>query len=300
MAVAYAPDALASLRDSFAFHLDATRAEKTTRIYLDAVNRLIRHLEAQGMPSSARAVRREHVESYFAERRDHVAPATLSVEYRALAVFWRWALDEDEIERDPMEKMKPPRVPDKPVPIVADDDFKKLLRTAAGKDFNSLRDTAALLLLYDAGLRRGELQGLQLADVDLKSRLAYVTGKGGHVRAIRFGDKTRVAIDRYLRHRRTHRFGNLEALWIGQDGALTPSAFNQMLAKRCAAAGLPRARVHALRHGWAHRMLADGQLEGNIAQLAGWRPGSPMIRRYGSSLAAERARAAYRSPADKL
>ncbi len=127
-----------------------------------------------------------------------------------------------------------------------------------------------------------------------------MTGKAGHVRAIRFGDKTAVAIDRYLRLRRAHRFAASDALWVGQDGPLTPSSFNQILAKLCVAAGLPRTRVHALRHGWAHRMLADGQLEGNVATLAGWRPGSPMIRRYGSSLAAERARAAYRSPADRL
>ncbi len=85
MVTTYAPDALASLRDSFALHLDATRSPKTSRIYLDAVDRLTRHLAEQGMPTDARGVRREHVESFFAARREHVAPATLSIEYRALA-----------------------------------------------------------------------------------------------------------------------------------------------------------------------------------------------------------------------
>jgi hypothetical protein len=66
----YVPDALGSLRDSFALHLDATRSDKTTRVYLAALDALIRHLEAAGMPTTARAVRREHVESYFARRRD--------------------------------------------------------------------------------------------------------------------------------------------------------------------------------------------------------------------------------------
>ena len=49
------------------------------------------------MPTTARAVRREHVESYFARRRDEVKPTTLSIEFRALQQFWRWALDEDEV-----------------------------------------------------------------------------------------------------------------------------------------------------------------------------------------------------------
>src|SRR5262245_3086951 len=132
---AYAPDALHTLRESYALHLDATRAAKTARIYLAALDALIVHLEARGMPTGARAIRREHVESYIAARRETVKPTTLSVEYRALQQFFRWALDEDEIERSPMEKMKPPRVPEAPVPVVSVDDFRKLLRTAEGRTF---------------------------------------------------------------------------------------------------------------------------------------------------------------------
>ena len=296
----YAPDALASLRDSFALHLESGHAPKTSRIYLAALDALIRHLEAQGMPTGARAVRREHIESYLAMRRATVAPATLSVEYRALRQFWRWAEEEDEVERNPMAKIPAPRVPDKPVPVVPVDAFRALLRTATGKDFTSRRDAAILLLLYDTGIRRGEVAGMALADLDLREKLAYVTGKGGHTRAIRFGVTTAQAIDRYLRLRRGHRYAAAEALWLGQDGPLTPGAFGQMVAKRCAAAGLPRLHPHQFRHTHAHVQLAAGMGEGDLSRLMGWRPGSPMVKRYGASLADERARAAYKSPVDRL
>ena len=294
-----APDALLSLRDSFALHLAADRSPKTSRIYLPALDHLIAHLEAKGMPTGTRAVRREHVESYFAERRETVAPATLSIEFRALQQFFRWAAEEDEIDRSPMEKMKAPRVPDSPVPLVPVDDFRKLLKTATGREIVDRRDVAILLMLFDTGIRRGELAGLKLADVELKDRIAYVTGKGGHTRAVRFGTKTAVAIDRYLRLRKGHRYADCEALWIGQDGPLTASAFGQMIAKRAAAAGLPRIHAHQFRHGFAHSWLADGGQEGDLMRLAGWKS-RQMLSRYGASAADERARAAYRSPADKL
>ena len=295
----YAPDALHTLRDSFALHLDATRAPKTAHIYLTALDSLIRHLEANGMPTAARSVRREHVESYIGLRRTTVKPTTVSLEFRALQQFWKWALEEDEIDRSPMEKMKPPHVPEAPVPVVSADDFRALLATANGKDLVDRRDVAIMLVMYDTGVRRGELAGLKLTDIDLRDRIAYVTGKGGNTRAVRFGTKAAVAVDRYLRLRRGHRYADREELWIGQDGPLTVSAYGQMIAKRAKAAGLERIHPHQFRHTFAHEYLANDGQEGDLQRLAGWK--SPlMLRRYGASMADARARAAYKSPADRL
>lgn len=295
----YAPDALDGLRDSFALHLDATRAEKTARIYLDALDNLTRHLEAHGMPTTAGGVRREHIESYLAARKAQVAPSTVSLEYRALQQFFRWLVEEDEIDRSPLEKMRAPKVPESPVPIVPPEDFRKLLKTADGKDFTSRRDHAVLLTLYDTGMRAGELVGLRLEDVDLRGRFAYVVGKGGHTRAVRFGATTAVAIDRYLRLRRGHRYAESEWLWMGQRGRLEYSALAVMLAKRSEAAGLSRIHAHQFRHSFAHQFLAAGGNETDLQRLAGWRSPS-MLRRYGASMADERAAKAYKSPVDRL
>ena len=122
--VTRAPDHVSMLRDSFALHLEATRRPSTARIYLAALDGLIAHLEDRGMPTGVGAIRREHVESFLGARRQTVKPATLSIEYRALAKFWRWAVDEDEVTASPMAKMRPPAVPEVPVPVVSPDDFR--------------------------------------------------------------------------------------------------------------------------------------------------------------------------------
>ncbi len=82
------------------------------------------------MPATQGAVRREHVEAYLASRRDHIKPASLSIAYRALQQFWKWAAEEEEVERSPMERIRPPHVPEAPVPVVAADQFKLLLHAA--------------------------------------------------------------------------------------------------------------------------------------------------------------------------
>jgi site-specific recombinase XerD len=295
----YAPDALASLRESFALHLDATKAPKTSVIYLGALDSLLRHLDANGMPTGARAVRREHVESWMAARRAEVKPASLSLQYRALVQFFKWAVEEEEIERSPMEKIKAPRVPETPVPVVEAADFRALLRACEGKEYNERRDAAILLFLYDTGVRLGEATGLRVADVDLKDRLAYVTGKRSDVRAVRFGAKAAVAIDRYLRLRRGHRRADSEALWLGQDGPLSDSGIAQVIARRCREASLPRLHAHQFRHTFAHEWRVNGGDPNDLMRLAGWR--SPqMLARYGASAADSRARKAYTSPADRL
>jgi hypothetical protein len=63
--------------------------------------------------------------------------------------------------------MKPPIIPERPIPIVPDDGLRRLLAACAGKDFDVRRDTAIIMLLLDTGARRAELADLQLAHVDL-------------------------------------------------------------------------------------------------------------------------------------
>lgn len=66
-----------TLSTLYATRLPPTRARpvlrRRTRIYLAALDSLIAHLEAQGMPTGARAVRREHVESFLADERVRAA-----------------------------------------------------------------------------------------------------------------------------------------------------------------------------------------------------------------------------------
>jgi len=59
------------------------------------------------------------------------------------------------------------------------ENFRKILGLAVARgDAKGTRDTAILRLLFDLGLRRGELIGLNLDDLDLERKTIQVMGKG--------------------------------------------------------------------------------------------------------------------------
>jgi site-specific recombinase XerD len=210
-----------------------------------------------------------------------------------LRILYAWLEEEEEITASPMAKMRPPIIPEQPVPIVPEDGLRRLLAACAGKHFEGRRDTAIVMFLLDTGARRAELVGLRLGDLDLDLDVAIVLGKGRRERALPFGRKTAVALDRYLRVRARHRDAGLPWLWLGQRGALGPYGVRQILRRRGAEAGLPDLHAHQLRHTFAHAWLAQGGGETDLMRLAGWKS-RQMLGRYGASAADARAREAHR------
>jgi site-specific recombinase XerD len=143
----------------------------------------------------------------------HRSANTAATRYKVMRVLYRW-LEEGEELPNPMARMKPPIIPEQPIPIVPADGLRRLLAACAGKGFEARRDTAIIMLLLDTGARRAELADLQLAHVDLNLDVLLVLGKGRRGRALPFGHRAGEALERYLRVRARHKHAELPWLWI--------------------------------------------------------------------------------------
>ncbi len=238
--------------------------------------------------------RRADVEEYIGWLIDEKSRGTAGVRYRSLRQWWRWLAAEDEAD-DVMAGMSHPKLEEVPPPIITDDQLRALLDTTKGRSLIDRRDRAMFRILIDTGLRRGELVGLTVGDVDLDhSALVVRRSKTGKGRIVPIGTKAVEALDRYLRVRGTHRHAARPELWLGLFGPITGEGIRQMLVTRCRQAGIPRLHPHQFRHTAAHRWLLAGGQEQDLARIAGWAPGSAMLARYGASAAEHRAREAHK------
>lgn len=294
---------IAPNRESFVRHLRAeNKAPSTVVTYGKAIDQLAAYLEASGMPTTVAALTREHVESFLIalQAKGH-RPATVAQRFRSLQQFFKWLKEEGEIRESPMANMSPPHVPEKPPPVLREEELRNLIAACSGDGFDERRDMAIIRLFLDTGMRRAELSGLQVEDVDFNHNIAIVLGKGRRPRACPFGRKTAKALDRYIRVRGRHSAASEPWLWLGQRGRLTETGVEQTIKRRGKQAGIDGLHPHLFRHTYAHDMLSAGMQEGDLMRLAGWKS-RQMLSRYGASAADDRARAAYKSisPGDRL
>ena len=178
--------------------------------------------------------------------------------FRALRAFLRWYELEAEPEnwRNPITRVKTPRISKKILEPANLADVSKILETCSGKTFTDARDKAILLTLLDTGLRANELLSVLTVDTDpIRGSLLVRHGKGGKPRSVFIGKRTRKAIRAYIRVRQS----SADALFVTDEGEkMTYSGLRQIIKRRAGRAGVEAPALHSFRRFFALEYLRNG------------------------------------------
>jgi integrase/recombinase XerC len=135
------------------------------------------------------------------------ARASVARKVSALRTFTRFLRREGWVESDPVATTVPPRRDHKVPAHLSVEEMARLLDMPDASSPLGRRDRSILELFYASGLRLSELVGLDLPDVDLRSRMVRVMGKGAKERLVPFNASAERAIRTWLDDRRQLRRG---------------------------------------------------------------------------------------------
>ncbi len=222
------------------------------------------------------ALRREHLLLLRAHLAEHYAPSTANKVLAAVRGVLREVFLSGEISADDYGRARlVARVRGTRLPkgrALSADEVEKLLGACDGASVVGIRNAALLTVLLGSGLRRAELVGLELADVDSELGTLSVRGKGNQMRFAYGGEGLRVSLAAWL-HVRGDRPGPL-FLPVWRDGTLrcrrlSVSGVYALLQRLARRAGVKAFSPHDLRRSFVSALLEQGTDLVTVQHLAG-------------------------------
>ncbi len=198
--------------------------------------------------------------------------ASVARKLAAIRAFGRYLRREGVRETDPAALVGTPKREQRLPAHLGEGEMARLLDMPDASQPLGRRDRAILELFYASGLRLSELVGLDIGDVDLRSRVVRVLGKGGKERIIPFNKSTEAALRAWLKDwEELSRRPAADALFLNYRGGRLSTRSVDRLVRRYVAACSTRFGIspHALRHSFATHLLERGADLRAIQELLG-------------------------------
>jgi site-specific recombinase XerD len=216
---------------------------------------------------------------YIRDRTPFHAKATLCSIVSDLRGMGEFLVREGIWPKNPLRWIKGPKLdPRSRVPRRIGKEHLKRIWDAAGKrptEYARHQAICVLAVLYGTGLRRGEIERLDVKDWDRGNGVLSIDGqKTGRPRQVPVGASVWRCIEAYLPHRQKllEQRGTVEegALFVNRYGTRLKSQDISGMAHRLArAAGVPLVSLHQFRHTCASDLLSNGVRLPEVQKILG-------------------------------
>ena len=254
-------------------------APGTLEVRAHSVTEFLQWLGPQATPGGLRSLNAEQVEQFFLTEAQKKGRAGRRSMQSALRTFFRFCLHQGHILQ-PLDRAVPTLRTYKLATVprgLTDEQAQRTLLATNRQTPVGRRDFAILQLLYTYGVRGGQVRALRLEDIDWRqNQLLFRAAKHGKDVRLPLTLEVGESLLDYLRHARPacscpEVFLTCRAPYHALPNANSLSA---LVKHRLQAAGIElpgRGAAHAFRHGFATRMLQQGQTLKAIADVLGHR-----------------------------
>ena len=239
------------IQEAKAQFFEALRAKgvspKTEVSYREAIDQFLGHYLAADPRRTLEDVQGQHIEAFLAQLRDRGrADSTVDNRYRSLRRFFRWCKSQKLISRDPVKGVQAPMVRPGIVKPFTELEVRRMMAATRNWPDLALRDQAIISMLYNTGIRAGELCTLKPACVTAGTLL--VTGKGKKERRVGLEPVTERLLQTYLTTREEQRY----------VFGLSVTGLHQMIKRVAWRARVENAHAHRFRDSFAVAFLERG------------------------------------------
>ena len=204
---------------------------------------------------------------------DGVSNVSVNRKMASLKAFYRFLLKTKQIDLNPMLKhkaLKTPKIIQIPFSEKELTDLMKSVESPVG--FENIRDKLIVDLFYTTGMRRAELIGLMIKNVDLSSGVIKVLGKRNKERMIPVLPVIVEQIGVYLRERAgVEELADVDCFFISKKGLKLSESFVYRLINSYFSKVSEKVKKspHVLRHTFATHLLNNGADLNSVKELLG-------------------------------
>lgn len=198
--------------------------------------------------------------------------STVKRKLSSLRTFFKHQMREGLLDSDPTEMVASPKTGRKLPVFVQDYQMDELLDGQELEGgFPEFRDRLVLLMAYYTGMRRSELVGLKMEDVDLNGKTLMVNGKGGKQRILPLANELIEDIKWYVEMRDGVVGGKHAVFFVTDKGRPVYDKFIYRLVEKYLKlyTTLSKRSPHVLRHTFATQLLNNGACIEAIRELLG-------------------------------
>ncbi|MEJ1334504.1 MAG: site-specific tyrosine recombinase XerC [Candidatus Sedimenticola sp. (ex Thyasira tokunagai)] len=181
-----------------------------------------------------------------------------------IRAWFKWLTRQNHILYNPASELDLPRLEKRlPKHVLSQPEVETVLNQADINDALGIRDRAMLETLYSTGMRRMELIGLKLYDIDVDRGTVMIRqGKGKKDRMIPIGERALAWIDKYLIEVRPELVTGIDegVLYLTNlSEPFTPNRLTQLVRNYVQSAEIGKTGAcHLFRHTMATLMLEHG------------------------------------------